>query len=62
MAHRWKKSSRSQPSEQCVETSPAPQGAAIRDSKLGDDSPILALNGRQFAAFTNAVKDDRFLA
>ncbi|WP_295147347.1 MULTISPECIES: DUF397 domain-containing protein [unclassified Saccharopolyspora] len=60
MTYTWKKSSRSAPSEQCVETSPAPQGAAIRDSKLGDDSPILALSGRQFIAFTNAVKDDRF--
>ena len=60
MTHRWQTSSLSQPSEQCVETSPAPQGAAIRDSKLGDDSPILALSGRQFIAFTNAVKDDRF--
>lgn len=60
MVYTWKKSSRSAPSSQCIETSAAARGAAVRDSKLGDRSPLLHLNTSQYASFIAAVRRDHF--
>ena len=45
MTGRWRKSSRSQGNadSNCVEARTSREGFHVRDSKLGDDSPIFAL-------------------
>ncbi|WP_190822056.1 DUF397 domain-containing protein [Saccharopolyspora pogona] len=60
LAPQWRKSSRSNGAGQCVEVAQNLPGVAlIRDSKLGDGSPVLALAPAQFTAFTRLVKDGR---
>ena len=57
----WRKSSRSGGGAQCVEVALNVPGAAlIRDSKLGDGSPILDPTTTGFGAFLAAVKAGRF--
>lgn len=56
---RWVKSSRSTSQGQCVEAAGLPDRNAVRDSKLGDDSPILTVPRGAFAAFIEAIKADR---
>ncbi|MEU5157182.1 DUF397 domain-containing protein [Glycomyces sp. NPDC021274] len=48
----WRKSSRSQGGENsdCIEARPAGTGFQVRDSKLGDDSPIFDLKTADFTA------------
>jgi hypothetical protein len=48
----WRKSSRSQGTadSNCVEARPVDTGFQVRDSKLGDDSPIFDLKTADFAA------------
>ncbi|WP_035748743.1 DUF397 domain-containing protein [Glycomyces sp. NRRL B-16210] len=48
----WRKSSRSNGAENsnCVEARPAGAGFQVRDSKLGDDSPIFDLKTVDFTA------------
>jgi hypothetical protein len=48
----WRKSSRSQgtANSDCVEARPASTGFQVRDSKLGDDSPIFDLKTVDFTA------------
>ncbi|WP_205325347.1 DUF397 domain-containing protein [Glycomyces sp. YM15] len=48
----WRKSSRSNGAENsaCVEARPAATGFQVRDSKLGDDSPIFELKTADFTA------------
>ncbi|SFS75387.1 DUF397 domain-containing protein [Saccharopolyspora flava] len=56
----WRKSSRSGGAQQCVEVATnVPGSAFIRDSKLGEDSPVLRTSPKSFAAFLDAIKDDR---
>lgn len=58
---RWFKSSRSQGGEACVEAAHLRAGRiAIRDSKLGESSPILVFEGAAWDCFTKAVKSGRF--
>lgn len=54
----WRKSSRSATHGQCVEVgvSPAEAVMAVRDSKLGDDSPILVFTRGDFTAFLDGLK------
>ncbi|GAB0102548.1 hypothetical protein JMUB6875_15160 [Nocardia sp. JMUB6875] len=58
---RWFKSSRSQGGEACVEAAHLRAGqVAVRDSKLGESSPILCFNGAAWDCFTSAVKAGSF--
>jgi hypothetical protein len=57
----WFKSSYSQGQNSCVETAAAPAGTIyLRDSKLGDSSPILAFSPDEWAAFLAGVKHGEF--
>ncbi|MFE2997320.1 DUF397 domain-containing protein [Nocardia sp. NPDC059246] len=57
----WFKSSRSQGGETCVEAAHLNGGGVgVRDSKLGDSSPILVFDGPAWDSFTSAVKAGSF--
>lgn len=53
----WRKSSYSSGQGKCVEIGIAPGVRAIRDSKLGDASPIIEITVEEFAAFIADVKN-----
>jgi hypothetical protein len=55
----WVKSSRSTPNG-CVEVALVDDGIAVRDSKLGDDSPVLRFTPYEWDLFVLAVKDGEF--
>ncbi len=44
----------------CVEVAAVPGIVGVRDSKLGADSPILAVTSAEWSTFVNAVKAGRF--
>ena len=45
----------------CVEVADGPNGwKAIRDSKLGEASPVLKFNPDEWRTFTNAVRAGQF--
>ncbi|WP_338598509.1 DUF397 domain-containing protein [Saccharopolyspora sp. SCSIO 74807] len=53
----WKKSSRSGTSGgNCLEVGKSFDQRAFRDSKTGEESPILVVNKKQYRAFISAVK------
>jgi uncharacterized protein DUF397 len=55
----WRKSSYSQGANDCVEVSDrVPGHIAIRDSKLGPDSPILTVTTAQWRALLTAIRAD----
>jgi hypothetical protein len=54
---RWRVSSHCNGGE-CIEVGACSHGAAVRDSGLGDSSPVLAFGAEEWAAFTAAVKQD----
>ncbi|MCX2730749.1 DUF397 domain-containing protein [Saccharopolyspora sp. NFXS83] len=56
----WKKSSRSTQGGQCVQTAGVRGAALIRDSKLGECSPVLSLSTAAFGRFVGAIKSGRF--
>lgn len=52
----WRKSRRSGPDGNCVELRSAPEGFQVRDSKLGEWSPIFDLTGADFASLLRSSK------
>lgn len=55
--NRWRKSSRSSGNDNsaCVEARPSNDGFEVRDSKLGETSPIFAASAADWRGFLNAV-------
>ncbi|MGH3698466.1 MAG: DUF397 domain-containing protein [Pseudonocardiaceae bacterium] len=53
---RWFTSSYSSGSAQCVEVAVLPGHQLVRDSKLGDASPVLAVSPTEWSAFTAGVQ------
>jgi hypothetical protein len=57
----WRKSSYSSNNGNCVEVARNLPGiVAVRDSKLGDDSPVLTFNAAEWDAFTRGVGAGEF--
>lgn len=57
----WRKSSRSGGAQQCVEVATnVPAASLIRDSKLGEQSPILNVAPSAFTTFLTATVRGRF--
>jgi hypothetical protein len=57
----WHKSTFSGQGNSCVEVADLPgNGRAVRDSKLGDDSPVLTFNAAEWDAFTRGVGAGEF--
>ena len=55
----WFTSSYSAAQAQCVEVAFLPGYRLVRDSKLGDASPVLAVSPAEWNAFTAVVKAGR---
>ena len=53
---KWRKSSRSGQQGNCVEARLNQAGPELRDSKLGDGSPVLALTRTDFTALLDSAK------
>ncbi|SFE33094.1 protein of unknown function [Actinopolyspora alba] len=56
----WRTSTYSQNNAACVEVGSAPGVVGVRDSKLGPDSPVLAMRLSAWSAFAVALREGRF--
>ncbi|WP_184729157.1 DUF397 domain-containing protein [Saccharopolyspora phatthalungensis] len=57
----WKKSRHSGQANACVEVAAnLPRLVLVRDSKLGESSPVLRTSAVAFAGFITSVKSGRF--
>ncbi|MQM28908.1 DUF397 domain-containing protein [Glycomyces albidus] len=52
----WRKSSRSGDADNCVEARGDVAGFQVRDSKLGEESPVLKLGTADFASLLRLVE------
>jgi hypothetical protein len=52
----WRKSSRSTNNGDCVEARSHDGIMQVRDSKLGDDSPVFSVTGADFASLLTGLK------
>jgi hypothetical protein len=57
----WFKSSLSSGGDNCVEVRFTDTGVDVRDSKLGDASPVLSFNKAEWQAFDGGVRKDEFV-
>jgi hypothetical protein len=57
---KWRKSTYSGQNGSCVELATTADGIAMRDSKLGEDSPILHFTRRELAAFLAGARAGEF--
>lgn len=55
----WRKSSYSSGNDNCVEVGSAPGARGVRDSKLGESSPVLMFSRGAFADFLGEIKAGR---
>lgn len=53
---KWRKSTRSANQGSCVELRSSARGFQVRDSKLGDNSPILNLSGSDLTGLLRNTK------
>ena len=56
----WRKSTRSGAQGDCVEVGSAPGIVGVRDSKLGEGSPVLVVSRRRWADFASALRAGTF--
>jgi len=56
----WRKSSYSSNGSNCVEVGSAPGLVGVRDTKLGKDSPILAVPTDEWASFLTGIRAGLF--
>ncbi|MGH9211046.1 MAG: DUF397 domain-containing protein [Acidimicrobiales bacterium] len=57
---KWRKSTYSGQNGSCVQLADLGGGVAVRDSKLGDDSPVLLFTRTELAAFLAGAKAGEF--
>lgn len=60
LTDKWKKAEESNSQGNCVEVRVGTQGINVRDSKLGDDSPVLNYTFEEWAAFLDGVRNGEF--
>jgi hypothetical protein len=56
----WRKSTRSNGTANCVEFCELQDGWAVRDSKAGENGPVLLFSTSEWTAFIQGVKDGEF--
>lgn len=56
----WRKATASNAEGACVELRPTKEGVDVRDSKLGNASPILSFTKAEFLAFLQGAKAGEF--
>jgi hypothetical protein len=52
----WRKSTFSNDTGACVEVADLATGTAVRDSKLGDGSPVLSVTAPQWSGFIARIR------